>query len=105
VSSQALTLLNSQYLIQQAEVFAARIATEKPADVGSHAVLLALGRPATEQERARLSVFLQNQSGRHLAALTAGKPATQDQQEKARQLALADLCHMLLCADEFAYVD
>ena len=38
VSSQALSLLNSEFLIRQAEVFAARVLREEPRDPAGHAV-------------------------------------------------------------------
>jgi mono/diheme cytochrome c family protein len=97
VSSQALTLLNSDFLTRQAEAFAARAQKENPTDPASHALLIAFGRPATPAERARLGAFLETQTARH-AATPEGKAAP-------RQRALADLCHMLLGANEFAYVD
>jgi hypothetical protein len=105
VATQALTLLNSSFLIQEAEAFGARVAKEKPEDAASHALLVAFGRPATDNERARFAAFLQSQASRQLPTLTNGKSATAEQQEKARQLALTDLCHMLLTANEFAFVD
>jgi hypothetical protein len=105
VASQALTLLNGQFLIQAAEAFAARVLKEKPAQAASHALLLAFGRPATVKEQEQLAVFLENQTNRHLGGPTAGSPGTPDLRQQARQQALVDLCHMLLSANEFAYVD
>jgi hypothetical protein len=106
VSLQALTLLNSDFMVGQAAAFAARAAREEPADAVGRAVRLAFGRPATESERARLSAFVGEQSARHIATLTtAGAAPTPEQQAEAERRALADVCHMLLCANEFAYVD
>jgi len=95
VSSQALVLLNSDFVSQQAAAFAERILREKPDDPAGYAVQVAFGRPATAQERATFVSFLEGQARRHEAADRAG----------ARRHALADLCHMLLSANEFAYVD
>jgi hypothetical protein len=92
VSSQALTLLNSDFMVRQAEAFADRVLRESPADAAVYAIKLALARPATQKERASLTAFLDTQATRYPPL-------------EARRLALADLCQMLLSANEFAYVD
>jgi hypothetical protein len=97
VSSQALTLLNSDFLVRQADAFAARVLREAPTNPAGHAVRLALGRPATPREKEALTAFLRDQTARHAAA-----PAGQ---ADAVPRATADLCHMLLGANEFVYVD
>jgi len=93
VASQALTLLNSDTLSRQAEVFADRLLKESPNDPVGTAIRLAFCRRANSIEHASLKKFLEDQTGRHA-------PATD-----ARRRALIDLCHMLLCANEFIYVD
>jgi len=106
VASQALTLLNSQFLIKQAEEFADRITKENPAHTADQAVRLAFSRLPTENERARIMAFLEEQTARHLQAVTAGpENGTSQRQELAHKKALADLCHMLLSSNEFLYVD
>jgi hypothetical protein len=95
VSSQALTVLNSDFVIRQAELFAARAARECPAEPSAYALRVAFGRPPTEAECTTLHNFLDAQA-RHYGP--AGDAA-------ARQRALADLCQMLLSANESAYVD
>jgi hypothetical protein len=90
ISSQALSLLNSEFLIQQAERFAERAIRESPQDPAGHAVRLAFGRPATDAERALLRNYLAEQGER---------------QGRGLQAALADVCQMLLSGNEFAYVD
>jgi hypothetical protein len=97
VASQALTLLNSDFLNRQAEAFAARALKEKPDDAAAYALRLAFGRPATDRERERFQGFLKEQAERHGAA-GAGK-------DEAARRALADLCQMLLSANEFVYID
>jgi mono/diheme cytochrome c family protein len=79
---QALALLNNPFMVKQAEYFAERIkAKEKePARQVDAAFHLALGRPATEQERTAMSVYIQ----RH---------------------GLANACRLLLNANEFMFVD
>jgi len=102
VASQALTLLNSDFMIRQAEMFAERVLKENPGSPGAHALLLAFGRRATDQESAKLDQFAESQTVRHTQFL-AGNPAPGG--NTARRRALADLCHMLLSSNEFAYVD
>jgi hypothetical protein len=99
VSSQALTVLNSDFVVRQGDLFAARVLREGPADPAGHALRLAFGRPATPAEREKLAAFLDAQAARHARAVPApGEP-------EARRRALADLCQMLLSANEFAYVE
>lgn len=90
VSSQALTMLNGDFLILQAERFADRSIRESPADPTAQAVRLAFGREATDAEQALF--------GRHL---------TEQVERNGRKFhdALADICQMLLSSNEFAYVD
>jgi mono/diheme cytochrome c family protein len=92
-ASQALTLLNSDFMTRQADAFAARVLKEKPNDAAAYAVLSAFGRPITAKEKATLTAFLETQTKRYQATPDAARRA------------LADLCQMLLSADEFAYVD
>ncbi len=98
VSSQALTLLNSDFMTRQAEAFARRVLSEAPADPATHALKVAFGRVATARERERFGAFLTTQAQRHAGAIGM-------QPEEARRRAVVDLCHMLLSANEFAYVD
>ncbi|MBX9578795.1 MAG: DUF1549 and DUF1553 domain-containing protein [Gemmataceae bacterium] len=83
---QALTLLNDGIVLGYAKALAVRAAKEDAADPAGRAFLLALGRPPSTEETARLAAFLE----RH-----TGKPAD----------ALADLCHALLNLNEFLCVD
>ncbi len=103
VAAQALTLLNSDFMVRQAGAFTARLLAEAPGGEVRAAILRAFHRPATAAEEAKLSAFLDRQAARHLAALK--QPATPAVKNEVRRRALADLCHMLLSANEFAYVD
>jgi hypothetical protein len=96
VASQALMLLNSDFMTRQAEAFADRVLKERPSDPASRALLLAFGRPAIDKEKELFAKFLDQQTQQH--AKTQPPP-------EARRRAVADLCHMLLSANEFAYVD
>jgi hypothetical protein len=95
VSSQALTLLNSDFMDRQATAFADRVLRERPDDPAGWAVRLAFGRPATARERQKLTGFLDEQAKHY------------DQKDVAATTrhALADVCHMLLSANEFVYVE
>jgi hypothetical protein len=95
VASQALTLLNSDFMIRNADAMAARVLKEQPNDPTSHALRLAFARPPTEQESKLFATFLDKQTQEHARTHPA----------EARRHAVADLCHMLLSANEFAYVD
>ena len=93
VSSQALTLLNSDFVTSQAEAFAARLMRDGPADATGSAVLYAFSRPATTREQELFSAFLTKQTARHGGGV------------RAKERAVADLCQMLFGANEFCYVD
>lgn len=93
VPSQALTLLNSDFVIRQADALAGRVVKEP--DPAAKALLLAFGRQPTERERELFTRFLERQTQEH----------AKTQPADARRRAVADLCHMLLSANEFAYVD
>src|SRR5260370_38914687 len=93
VSSQALTLLNSEFMTRQADAFAARVLRETPDDAVGYALLLAFGRRPTERERAMLTAFVKEQAATHAGTADAERRA------------LADLCQMLLSANEFVYID
>jgi hypothetical protein len=96
VASQALTLLNSDFMIRQADAFAMRVLKEDAKSPANHAIRLAFGRPASEREATLFTKFLDQQTQHH---------AKTQMQPEARRRAVADLCHMLLSANEFAYVD
>jgi mono/diheme cytochrome c family protein len=107
VSSQALTLMNSEFLIRQAESLATRALREDPRHPAARAFRLALARPPTDHELSRLKSFLDAQETRHARVLDAAEGAgtAPEARRLAYSRALNDLCHMLLCANEFVYVD
>jgi hypothetical protein len=96
VASQALTLLNSDFMTRSAEAFADRVLKEQPTDPAGQALRLAFGRAMTEKEKGLFATFLEQQTQQHAKT----QPAAE-----ARRRAVADLCHMLLSANEFAYID
>jgi hypothetical protein len=98
VPLQSLTLLNDKFMLEQADHFAGRVArmasgTEKRIEA---AFRLAFARQPTPREVASGSAFLKRLQDRYAAEKLS--PA------QAELKALARLCHMLLCANEFLYV-
>jgi hypothetical protein len=105
VSTQALTLLNSDAMTRAAAAFATRIQTEQPNDPVGRAVVTAFSRKASSIEREFLSSFFDSQTSRYLDEHAEDVRMKSDIIAGARHKALADLCHMLMSANEFVYVD
>ena len=111
VAGQALALLNSPFLDEQARAFARRLLDEVGPDPGllaGRAIEVALSRPPTPEERARARSFLERQARLLRAEGTsrgpgAGRPA--DGVDPALSGAVSDLCLVLFNLDEFLYVD
>jgi hypothetical protein len=98
VPLQSLTLLNDAFMLEQADRFAARVAAaggseEKRIEA---AFGLAFARQPTAKEVTSSTALL-----RKLRASYVGEKLAP---ERAEIQALARLCHMLLCANEFLYV-
>jgi hypothetical protein len=97
VATQALTMMNSPFMRQRAEQLAKRVrptpAVELPGAV-EEAYRIALSRRPTDAEKARMLAFIAQQ-----AATYAGDP------NAAADMAVADFCQVLLCSNEFVYVD
>jgi hypothetical protein len=97
VPTQALAMMNSPMVRQQAEKLAGRI---KPSGNGSLsaavelAYRIAFGRSPSAPEHARMLVFIDQQ----MAAAGGTTPQATDK-------ALVEFCHVLLCLNEFVYVD
>ena len=92
VPTQSLAFMNSPLVRKQADNLAKRLASAK--DAGSaidEAYLTVLGRRPTATERERMVSFVDRQ--------TAGYGPN------GREQALADCCQVLLCLNEFVYVD
>ncbi len=115
LASQALDLLNSDFMIKQADLFAERLLKEspparpgqsdwEPTPAVTHAFKSAFGRTPASDELTDAVRFVREQADKHLAAAPAGQQSVESLQQAQRR-ALADLCHMLLSANEFVYVD
>jgi hypothetical protein len=105
VSTQALAVLNSDRMNHAAGAFAERMLTQQPADPIGCAVETAFCRPATDEERAMLQKFVDEQSAIHLQQRPESERQQPESLTAAHRNALTDLCHMLLSANEFVYLD
>lgn len=97
VPTQALALMNSPFVRQQSEKLFARIkpAAEAPlSTVIDRGYQLAFNRLPTEAERSLMTSFIEQQR----ATLGPDKPDSTDK-------ALIEFCQVLLCLNEFVYVD
>jgi hypothetical protein len=89
-------MMNSPFVRQRATQFAQRI---KPPNgqllpkAIDDAYRLALGRKASDVERKRMQTFIINQTANY------GKTP------QAFDMAMVDFCHVMLCMDEFVYVE
>jgi len=96
VAPQALALLNSPVIRELATKIAARVRPQPdiPLDQAiERGYQIVLSRPATSDERQAMGTFIQQQKQ------SRGGDAT------AESLAVRDFCHLLLCLNEFVYVD
>ncbi len=99
VPSQALILLNHPLVVEQAGLWAERLLAGEPDEQQRFDRMFreAYARPISERERAMCEEFLQQ----HREELTrAGTPA-----EKLESLCWRDLCHAVMNAKEFYYVN
>ncbi len=96
VAPQALTLLNSPMIREWAGAFAKRMRPDAKTSVPDaivKAYQTALTRPPTPQERESMTEFVKAQATARGGDL------------KAEDAAFHDFCHVLLCMNEFVYVD
>ena len=102
VAPQALALLNDPFVRARALDFAQRVEKEGGVELETQVRLawrLALGRDPSPDELGSGTAFVQAQTRRR-AMRDPGQAKTSTQ-----QLALADFCQVLLCMNEFIYVD
>ena len=101
VAPQALAMLNSPFVRDLANKLAKRVRNNSKApdsktslaETVSRAYRTALSRPATEAELQAMTAFVKRQ-----ATLRGGKG-------DAEAAAFRDFCHVLLCMNEFIYID
>ncbi len=105
VSTQALTLLNSDAMTRAASAFASRVEVEGANDPVGRAVLTAFSREGGPAEQELLSEFFDAQIKLYLEQHVEADRAKTAVVADARHKAMADLCHMLMSSNEFVYVD
>jgi hypothetical protein len=106
VPLQALSLLNSDLVVNAAEAFADRVLLESPQDPLGYAFMAVTGRRADAEQLQALAGFILRQSDIYLrSGQDEQKTATEQELQQASRLALVDLCHVLLSSNEFAYID
>ena len=102
MASQSLFLLNSPFVREQAQAFAQRLLADQTQNIADDqrlatAYFLAFGRPPTSEEQTDARAFL---------AAYQTDPVNQPRSEADRRLsAWQSYCQLLLCSNEFLYVD
>lgn len=97
VPTQALAMMNSTFVRQQAEKLSERIRFTKDDPIETvidRGYQLALGRIPNEPERVRMVAFIEQQ-----------RAASSGDAEEADKHSLVEFCHVLLCLNEFIYID
>jgi hypothetical protein len=103
VAPQSLLMMNSEFVVEQTQAMAERVRDEAGDDPAAQFTLAwraAFGRPPSDTERNLGVTFLADQ-----AATLAANTATEKNPPDAKRLALANLCHALVSANGFLYVD
>jgi len=103
VPTQALTLLNNEFVLIQARHFAERVAREAGADPVKQIRLLyriALGREPERKEMDQSLAFLQKQRDYHTT-----RASIRTSGSDSALTALTDLAHVMLNANEFVYIN
>ena len=112
VPTQALTMMNNDFVLRQARLFAERVHKEAGTDLTAQvraAYRIALGRDPTPYEIEKNTAFLQKQQAYHAGRRTFAEvgqqsAATVPPDPAAGDLeALTDLCDVILNLNEFVY--
>jgi hypothetical protein len=96
VAPQALALLNSPIIRELATKFAVQVRPDTETTIEQaidRAYQLALARPVTDAERTVMMDFIQRQK------------ESRGEDANAESLAFRDFCHLILCMNEFVYID
>ncbi|MBI1314341.1 DUF1549 domain-containing protein [bacterium] len=110
VATQSLFLMNSTFVTDMAEDFAVRVRREAGTNPGEQVRLawqLALTRGPTDEEINDALAFLEQQT-QHFAdkpVMVRDAATKKDVPRDAGEVALANLCQLLLSSNEFLYVD
>ncbi|MDA2924499.1 DUF1553 domain-containing protein [Acidobacteria bacterium AH-259-L09] len=100
VASQALMMMNNEFVILQAQEWARRLTTaeNEPGKRVEQMYLTAFGRPPENWEMAEVLQFIESQKSRYEASTELATLETVDHQ------VWSDLCHVLLNSAEFIYI-
>ena len=104
VAPQALTLFNGDFVTEQTRYFAERLVWEvglDPEKQIERAYSLALARPPTALERARMTAFLNREAAAWIRE-PSGRPRDS---AMARRHATEQMCRVILNLNEFVYTD
>ncbi len=107
VPTQALTLLNNEFVLLQSRHFASRVrqtAGQEPESQVKAAYHFALSRDPTPREMADNLRFLKEQRAHHAAKPPQPAPGAGLAQGDPDLRALTDLCNVILNLNEFLYV-
>jgi hypothetical protein len=108
VAPQSLLLMNSDFVLEQSNVFAKRVKQEAGDDRQAQVVRaweLALCQTPSDQQIAHALAFIDQQT-EHLAASPEAKKLAGDDKTKTPQLlALSSFCQTLISSNRFLYVD
>jgi hypothetical protein len=103
IAPQALLLLNNPNVRASARAFAARLMPafdRSTADAVRAGYRIAICREPEPDELTESTAFIE-----HQRALHESDPRPTGRPPKARDLALLDFCQVLMCLNEFVYVD
>ena len=105
VSTQALTVLNSDQTVNAAQAFAAHLESEAAKNPVSTAIRIAYSRAPRVGETETMTAFFESQIKRYQQLQKEAETAPEKAPGAPRFQALTDLCHMLLSSNEFIYID
>lgn len=108
VAPQALLMMNNDFVVEQSSHFARRVRQEAGEDIKAQIRLawrLTFNREPSEAEIQSASMFLGEQASQAPKAPAVTKTEKAAAPSDPQHTALADLCHALLSANEFLYVE
>lgn len=115
VATQSLFLMNGDFIVKMAEHLAARVredAGTNPGEQVRQAWRLAFARAPSDEEIRRSLEFVETQTDQFSTETVQTMPVTRIFDPKAKpverqpsELALANLCQLLLSSNEFLYID
>ncbi|HEV8131528.1 MAG TPA: PSD1 and planctomycete cytochrome C domain-containing protein [Acidobacteriota bacterium] len=108
VPTQALTLLNNEFVLIQARYFAQRVVHEAGSDIAKQIDVLyriAVSRKPTRRELEQSQAFIQKQRNYHASRRLGSDSVSDSTADRASLAALTDLAHVMLNASEFVYIN